>query len=120
MGNNPSSLKGDDLPVESVTWYEAVAYANKLSVRDGLTPVYTISPTGENLESGEGPRLLKNRIAWGSVGCDWGANGVASAFRSGMGVRRAGRFAVEGIPVRGIGRRECGGLDHGAQRIGAL
>jgi formylglycine-generating enzyme required for sulfatase activity len=40
MGSNPSSFKGADLPVETVSWYEAVEYCNKLSVKEGLTPAY--------------------------------------------------------------------------------
>ncbi len=42
MGTNPSYLKGDSLPVEWVSWYDSVAYANKLSQKDGLIPAYTI------------------------------------------------------------------------------
>ena len=43
MGSNPSHFKGGNLPVETVTWYDAAAYCNALSKRAGLTPVYTIS-----------------------------------------------------------------------------
>jgi formylglycine-generating enzyme required for sulfatase activity len=45
-GNRPvearcdASLVGGDLPVVCVDWCEAVAFANALSVRDGLQPVY--------------------------------------------------------------------------------
>jgi len=42
MGNNPSERKGDTLPVENVSWYDAVEYCNKRSQKEGLTPVYTI------------------------------------------------------------------------------
>ena len=42
MGENPSSFKGDDLPVENITWLEAVRFCNKLSERDGRAPVYAI------------------------------------------------------------------------------
>jgi formylglycine-generating enzyme required for sulfatase activity len=42
MGSNPSQFKGDDLPVENVTWFEAVQYCNARSTREGLAPAYTI------------------------------------------------------------------------------
>jgi formylglycine-generating enzyme required for sulfatase activity/TolB-like protein len=40
MGNNPSNFRGDNLPVENISWYEAVEYCNKLSLKEGLTPAY--------------------------------------------------------------------------------
>jgi len=44
MGYNPSVFQYDDLlPVHKVTLFEAMDYCNKLSQRDGLTPVYTFS-----------------------------------------------------------------------------
>ena len=43
MGENPSSFKGDDRPVERVSWLEAVKFCNALSEREGLTPAYRIS-----------------------------------------------------------------------------
>jgi formylglycine-generating enzyme required for sulfatase activity len=45
MGNNPSNFKGSDLPVEQVSWYDAIEYCNKRSERDGLIPAYTINKT---------------------------------------------------------------------------
>ena len=35
-----ASLAGDANPVANVTWQQAVAYCNFLSLREGLTPVY--------------------------------------------------------------------------------
>ena len=45
MGSSPSSFKGDELPVESVSWFEAAEYCNALSVKEKLTPCYQISGT---------------------------------------------------------------------------
>src|SRR5687767_3150362 len=42
MGNNPSKFKGDNLPVETVSWYECIEYCNKRSLKEGLQPYYTI------------------------------------------------------------------------------
>ena len=41
-GQNPSKLKGDNHPVEMVDWCEAIIYCNSLSIKNGLTPCYTI------------------------------------------------------------------------------
>ncbi len=46
MGNNPSGFKGsDDLPVESVSWLDAVAFCNRLREKEKRTPFYKIDGT---------------------------------------------------------------------------
>ncbi len=44
MGLNPAAFDslGDDAPVESVTWYDAIAFCNALSAREGLSAAYSI------------------------------------------------------------------------------
>jgi formylglycine-generating enzyme required for sulfatase activity len=41
MGTNPSRFKGDNRPVENMTWYEALEFCNKLSEKEGRTPCYS-------------------------------------------------------------------------------
>lgn len=55
MGNNPSSVTGDNLPVESVSWNDAVLFCNKLSEFEGKSKVYTITDT----------KIIKNEDANG-------------------------------------------------------
>ena len=59
MGTNPSHFWGDNLPVEQVTWYDAINYCNKLSEAKGLTPVYQIDGTTVTWNrAADGYRLL--------------------------------------------------------------
>jgi len=54
MGVNNSPNSGDNLPAVC-SWYDAIEYCNKLSLKEGLTPCYR----------GSGDNII----------CDWNANG---------------------------------------------
>jgi len=51
MGNNPSEFKGDNLPVDSVSWYDCVEYCNKRSIKDGFKPYYNIDKNKKDLNN---------------------------------------------------------------------
>lgn len=58
MGNNPSNFSGSDLPVDNISWLDAVSYCNARSESEGRKPVYTID--GQNVSwdrSANGYRL---------------------------------------------------------------
>ena len=55
MGHNPSKFRKEDHPVEQVSWYDAITFANTLSRRCDLDEAYTIN--GKD------------------VSCNWSANG---------------------------------------------
>ncbi|OQS15591.1 sulfatase-modifying factor protein [Nocardia donostiensis] len=59
-GSSPSVTAGAQMPVESVSWWDAVRFCNALSERDGLTPAYHVAADGENIRwdtSADGYRL---------------------------------------------------------------
>lgn len=59
MGANPSKFRGDDLPVDSVSWYDCIEYCNRRSAREGRQPYYTIAkdlPDPNNTGGGDDPR----------------------------------------------------------------
>ncbi|MDR0569570.1 MAG: formylglycine-generating enzyme family protein [Spirochaetaceae bacterium] len=41
-GLNPSRFKNPDLPVESVSWFDAIAFCNALSGQEGRSPAYSL------------------------------------------------------------------------------
>ena len=49
-GRNPSTARGERLPVEGVSWWDAIRFCNSLSQRDGYRPAYTPLPDGEGVE----------------------------------------------------------------------
>jgi formylglycine-generating enzyme required for sulfatase activity len=58
MGENPSRFNtSDDLPVERVSWRNAIMFCNKLSERDGRKPYYRIDRDKGMVAGGNGYRL---------------------------------------------------------------
>lgn len=59
-GLRPSTAQGPTLPVEGVSWWDAVRFCNALSQRDGFAPAYCLHTDGEGIEwdtSADGYRL---------------------------------------------------------------
>jgi len=70
MGSNPSQFKGDDLPVEMVSWYDCVEYCNRRSAKEGLKPYYNIDKNSKD----PGNQTVIDDIKW-TVTVNVGANG---------------------------------------------
>ena len=66
---------GTNCPVERVNWYEALAYANKLSEKSGLPPCYTLSACSGTI--GGGCATNENFCVTGAYTCTVALNGAA-------------------------------------------
>ena len=78
---NPSNFTGNPAagevqerrPVEQVSWYDAIVYCNLLSIKEGLTPCYTIKSSTDPADWGTSP--TSNDAVWDGVICNFDANG---------------------------------------------
>ncbi len=73
MAYNPSSIKDDARPVDNVSWYEAILYCNKRSIKEFLTPVYNINGSPDPERWGDVP--VSSNSNWVFVRCNTNANG---------------------------------------------
>jgi formylglycine-generating enzyme required for sulfatase activity len=81
MGINPSSFKANAgagenqkrRPVEGVSWYDTLVFCNKLSMKEGLTPAYSIGGKTDPDEWGPIPTGLD--AVWDGVEIVTGSNG---------------------------------------------
>jgi formylglycine-generating enzyme required for sulfatase activity len=78
MGKDPSDTEYSSFiydPVQMANWYDAIAFCNKLSIAEGLTPVYSVSTVSDwealaYASIPDGPD-----VDWNEAAADWDADG---------------------------------------------
>jgi formylglycine-generating enzyme required for sulfatase activity len=60
-------------PVEAVSWYDALIFCNRLSMQQGLRPVYSMGDSTNPATWGQVP--TSSSFTWNAVTVDWNANG---------------------------------------------
>jgi formylglycine-generating enzyme required for sulfatase activity len=89
MGTNPSLFKGPNLPVEQVSWFDAVEYCNKRSIKEGLTPAYSVNGNNVSWNQYADGYRLPTEAEW-EYACRAGTN---APFYSGTSVDSSGWYA---------------------------
>jgi formylglycine-generating enzyme required for sulfatase activity len=99
---NPLFDQSPEHPVTCVTWYDAVSFCNWLSVKEGLSPCYSIDSSRTDPHN----HYPERDVRW-IVACDFRANG----FR--LPTEAEWEFAARG-GTKSKGFRYAGGNDPGA------
>lgn len=64
VGSNPSSFSGGRLPVENISWLDAVSFCNAYSEEKGLEPVYSIDGQNVSWNRGADGYRLPTEAEW--------------------------------------------------------
>ena len=78
MGTDPSDTaksSGMTDPVQMVSWYHAIAFCNKLSLLEGLTPAYTVSGVSDWADLDYSSIPIEINEDWNRATCNWGSSG---------------------------------------------
>ena len=112
MGVDPSDTaksSGMTDPVQMVSWYYAIAFCNKLSIKEGLSPAYSVKVRGTeidwaNLAVSSIP--TSSSTAWDLAECNWAADGyrLPTEMEWMWAAMGADQDAREGVMQNGINR----------------
>jgi len=117
VGSNPSINKGSlDMPVDNVSWNLAVDYCNKRSVKEGLTPVYTIEGNNVTWNKSANGYRLPTESEW-EYAC---RAGTKSPFSSGDSMDDAGWYRDNSFIVLENGARNRSTYPVGQKKVNAF
>jgi sulfatase modifying factor 1 len=125
MGTDPSVgySSGTNDPVQDTNWYHAIAFCNKLSIAEGLTPVYTVTGVDFNTLTYSAIPTTSN-TDWNNATANWSANGYRLPTEmewmwAAMGANSDGRSGdiVGGVNTGGYTKGYAGSTEAGGAQV---
>jgi len=104
-------------PAMMVSWYDAIVFCNKLSIREGLTPAYSVSVGGTPIDWAtltyeQIPEAMSND--WNNVTCNWNSDGYR------LPTSAEWSWAAMGAYRDAFSKAATGGIRDGINRLGWL